>query len=227
MDHLPKSMEYALKIVTKILKGDVKMKNNKGFTLIELIMVTIILGILAAVAAPRMLGTVQSAEEAAEVGVITALRAAVESYAEDKHITDGRYQYPLNPFDLVDVDSYIGHDTADGPEDLQDGDWASINGDFEGMNFIIHRRDNNEVYFWTYYSGDHSNGDADDRGLNIGDGTDQFLIYNDDGYTVDCNGNPSNSDDYDGNDCYNGPSLSLNGVCWNCDESDPYLSNNF
>ena len=43
------------------------MKNNKGFTLIELIMVTIILGILAAVAAPRMLGTVQSAEEAAEV----------------------------------------------------------------------------------------------------------------------------------------------------------------
>ena len=44
-------MEHALKIVTKILKGDVKMKNNKGFTLIELIMVTIILGILAAVAA--------------------------------------------------------------------------------------------------------------------------------------------------------------------------------
>ena len=86
-------MEHALIIVTKIFKGDVKMKNNKGFTLIELIMVTIILGILAAVAAPRMLGTVQSAEEAAEVGVITALRAAVESYAEDKHITDGRYQY--------------------------------------------------------------------------------------------------------------------------------------
>ena len=77
-------MEHALIIVTKILKGDVKMKNNKGFTLIELIMVTIILGILAAVAAPRMLGTIQSAEEAAEVGVITALRAAVESYAEDK-----------------------------------------------------------------------------------------------------------------------------------------------
>jgi len=221
-------MEHALIIVTKIFKGDVKMKNNKGFTLIELIMVTIILGILAAVAAPRMLGTIQSAEEAAEVGVITALRAAVESYAEDKHITDGRYQYPTNPFDLVDVESYIGHNVADEPEDLQDGDWASFDeGGFPGMNFILHRRDNNEIYFWTYYSGDHSNGDGDDRGLNIGDGTDQFLIYDDNGYTVDCDGNPSNSDDYDGNDCYSGPSLSLNGECWNCEEADPYLSNNF
>ena len=225
MDHLPKSMEHALKIVTKILKGDVKMKNNKGFTLIELIMVTIILGILAAVAAPRMLGTVQSAEEAAEVGVITALRAAVESYAEDKHITDGRYQYPTNPFDLVDVESYIGHNPP--WEALKDGDWETRSGDFDGMTFIVHRRNNNEVYAWTYYSGDHSDGDADDRGLNIGDATDQFLIINDDGYTEDCNGNPSNSDEYDGNDCYNGPSVSLNGYCVNCDENDPYLSNNY
>jgi len=221
-------MEIALKTVTKIFKGYIKMKNNKGFTLIELIMVTIILGILAAFAVPRMLGTVQSAEEAAEAGVITALRKAVEDYADEKFISEGRYQYPTNPFDLVEVDSYIGHNVADGPEELQDGDWTSFDeGVFPGMNFILHRRNNNEIYFWTYYSGDHSNGDGDDRGLNIGDGTDQFLIYNDDGYTVDCNGNPSNSDDYDGNDCYSGPSVSLNGECWNCDESNSYLSNSF
>ena len=84
------------------------MKNNKGFTLIELIMVTIILGILAAVAAPRMLGTVDSAEEAAEQAVVAALRAAVEDYATQMFITDGRYEYPDNPFNLVDVTGYVG-----------------------------------------------------------------------------------------------------------------------
>jgi len=43
-----------------------KLKNQNGFTLIELIMVMIILGILSAVAIPRYLETIQKAEEASE-----------------------------------------------------------------------------------------------------------------------------------------------------------------
>ena len=44
------------------------LKNtNKGFTLIELIMVMIILGIMAAVAIPRYLETIQKSEIASKM----------------------------------------------------------------------------------------------------------------------------------------------------------------
>ena len=74
--------------------------NNKGFTLIELIMVTIILGILAAVAVPRYMGTVNRAEAAAEDAVLSALRANAESYATEHFMDHGRKVYPENPFEL-------------------------------------------------------------------------------------------------------------------------------
>ena len=60
------------------------MKNNKsrnGFTLIELIMVMIILGIMAAVAVPRYLDSISNAEEAAEDAVISAIRSGLTQYA--------------------------------------------------------------------------------------------------------------------------------------------------
>ena len=47
---------------------------NKGFTLIELIIVMVILGIMAAVAVPRYLDSIANAEESAEDAVISAIR---------------------------------------------------------------------------------------------------------------------------------------------------------
>ena len=69
-------------------------------------MVTIILGILAAVAVPRYMGAVSNAESAAEAATVAALQSAVENYATQKYLETGRYSYPDNPFDYIEVDGY-------------------------------------------------------------------------------------------------------------------------
>ncbi len=79
-------------------------KNNKnGFTLIELIMVMIILGILSAVAIPRYLETIEKAEIAAEDAVVDKIVSALENYAQHKMLTEGRRYWPENPFEALET----------------------------------------------------------------------------------------------------------------------------
>ena len=56
-------------------------KSHNGFTLIELIIVMVILGIMAAVAVLRYLDSISNAEEAAEDAVISAIRSGLKQYA--------------------------------------------------------------------------------------------------------------------------------------------------
>jgi hypothetical protein len=110
------------------------------------------------------MGTVSQAEAAAEKAVVDALKAAVENYATQEFLEKGRYDYPSNPFDLVDVDGYCGD--CGGGLDMQDGSWMYVSsGD---LHTITHQRRDNSLWYWEYDTSDQSTADSDDRGFNIG-----------------------------------------------------------
>lgn len=60
-----------------------KQSNQKGFTLIELVMVIVILGILGALAAPQYVDLQSEAKTANENGVAGAVRAGITTYFID------------------------------------------------------------------------------------------------------------------------------------------------
>lgn len=67
-----------------IQRSKKNLKNRKGFTLIELIVVIVIIGILAAIVIPRLTGFQETARYRADVAQAKTIATAAASYYADK-----------------------------------------------------------------------------------------------------------------------------------------------
>ena len=146
------------------------MKNNNKnvFTLIELIIVMIILGILSAVAIPRYLETIQKSEISAEDAVIDRLCSALEGYAQHKMLTEGRRYWPENPFEALETVPQTYSD--DGDNANVDNEWTFVNfytadDNSEISGRITHQRADNTRWQWTYNAGINHGTDGDVTGI--------------------------------------------------------------
>ncbi len=103
------------------------MKRSAGFTLIELVIVIIILGILAVTAAPKFLNL----QKDARTSTLNGLKAAMESSSSivySKAVIKGLETSSAAAVDGIDTKYGYPTATADGignALDLSTGDWAS------------------------------------------------------------------------------------------------------
>lgn len=123
---------------------------SKGFTLIELVMVTIILGILAAVAIPRYQDTVDNAEAVTEKAFVDMIWAGLEEEASEQLMQHGVEAWPLNPLSVIGRSRNVTITMYDGIPD-EDGEWQ-FSLDEVGEPAVFHRRRNDEIYYYTYDS---------------------------------------------------------------------------
>ena len=143
------------------------MKNKNGFTIIELIMVMIIIGVLAAVAIPRFQDVVIESEVAVEQRVINTIYNGLETYARERYIENGVRSWPENPFTALsklppdyDADLYV-------LSLMKDRDWV-FTGDGNNAtynNTIAHLRKSDSISTWTY---DQATGAIDYNGTPFG-----------------------------------------------------------
>jgi MSHA pilin protein MshA len=70
------------------------MKTQKGFTLIELVIVLILLGILAAVAVPKFMNLQEEAKKSGVKGAVASVRSAINIYYANANLKGKTTVFP-------------------------------------------------------------------------------------------------------------------------------------
>ena len=91
--------------------------NQKGFTLIELVIIIVVLGILAAVAIPKYQDITAQAKEASCCASLGALRSGITIWYANKAVTTGTAAWP-SLASLATVDSVMAQALPRNPYQL-------------------------------------------------------------------------------------------------------------